>query len=49
MFVPSAADSTGSFAFGPPIQTIAVAAGLSGCDSSATLTYAFLSVPVRGP
>lgn len=48
MAVPSAADGTESFAFGPPIQTIAVTAGLSGRDSSATLTYEFLSVPLQG-
>jgi hypothetical protein len=41
------ADGTESFAFGPPIQTIAVAAGLSGHDSSANITYEFLSVPLQ--
>jgi hypothetical protein len=49
MAVPPAADGSPPFAFGPPIQTIAVAAGLSGRDSSATLTYEFLSVPLQGP
>jgi hypothetical protein len=46
--VPPAADGTGPFAFGPPIRTIAIAAGQNGRGSGATLTYQFLSVPLGG-
>jgi hypothetical protein len=46
--VPRSADGTGPFAFGPPIRTITIAAGPTGRDSAATLTYEFLSVPLDG-
>jgi hypothetical protein len=47
--VPPAADGTGNFAFGPPIRSMAIMAGLDGRESSATLTYEFLSVPMSAP
>jgi hypothetical protein len=47
--VPPAADGTGNFAFGPPIRTMAIMAGLDGRESSAMLTYEFLSVPLSAP
>jgi hypothetical protein len=47
--VPHAADGTGNFAFGPPIRTMAIAAGQDGRESSAMLTYQFASVPLAAP
>jgi hypothetical protein len=45
MAVPEGRSGNGQFAFGPPTQSISVSAGLDGNESSATLTYEFLSVP----
>ena len=47
--VPPAADGSGPFAFGAPIRTMTVKQGQSGRDSTANLTYEFLSVPLRRP
>ena len=44
--VPPAADGTGNFAFGAPIRTISVSAGIGGRESLAMLTYEFQSVPL---
>ena len=44
--VPPAADGTGNFAFGAPIRTISVSAGIGGRESHAMLTYEFQSVPL---
>jgi hypothetical protein len=47
--VPPVADGSGPFAFGPPVRTIAIAEGLTRGTGERTLTYEFLSVPVRQP
>ena len=45
MAVPSAADGSGRFAFGPSIRSLTVTQGDSGTDSQASLTFDFESVP----
>jgi hypothetical protein len=45
MAVPSAADGSGPFAFGPQIRTLSIAPGLGKPTSHEMLTYEFLSVP----
>ena len=47
--VPPAADGSGPFAFGAPIRTSIVIQGQSGRDSTAAVTFEFLSVPLRQP
>jgi hypothetical protein len=44
--VPAGADGTGSFAFGPPIETISIQSGSGGHRQ---LTYEFESVPLLQP
>jgi hypothetical protein len=44
--VPTDADGTGRFAFGPAIQTITITRDLDGHGSTAPLTFEFLSVPL---
>jgi hypothetical protein len=44
--VPPAAQGSEPFAFGPPIESIAVRAGKRGDESDDTLTYEFFAVPL---